>query len=137
MLFFATSGHDNKADRKIRFKKNVQITRIMLLYRLTEEHRIQNEIRCAVSPYCTVFRVNVGEGRTVDGRYFTTGVPKGFSDLFGVRHKDGRAVFIEVKTKSGRVRPEQKKFITKMRECGALAGICRSAEDAVNLLTEE
>lgn len=45
---------------------------------MTEEHRIQNEIRCAVSPYCTVFRVNVGEGRTVDGRYFTTGVPKGF-----------------------------------------------------------
>lgn len=104
---------------------------------MTEEHSIQNEIRCAVSPYCTVFRVNVGEGRTVDGRYFTTGVPKGFSDLFGVRHKDGRAVFIEVKTKSGRVRPEQKNFITKMRECGALAGICRSAEDAVNLLTEE
>lgn len=82
---------------------------------MTEEHRIQNEIRCAVSPYCTVFRVNVGEGKTVDGR----------------------AVFIEVKTKSGRVRPEQKKFIIKMRECGALAGICRSAEDAVNLLTEE
>ena len=33
VLFFTTSGHDNKADRKIRFKKNVQITRIMLLYR--------------------------------------------------------------------------------------------------------
>lgn len=81
--------------------------------------------------------MNVGEGKTVDGRYFTTGVPKGFSDLFGVRHKDGRAVFIEVKTKSGRVRPEQKKFIKKMRECGALAGICHSAEDAVNLLMEE
>ena len=33
VLSFATLGHDNKADRKIRFKKNVQITRIMLLYR--------------------------------------------------------------------------------------------------------
>ena len=31
VLFFTTSGHDNKADRKIRFKKNVQNARIMLL----------------------------------------------------------------------------------------------------------
>ena len=104
---------------------------------MTEEHRIQNEIRCAVSPYCTIFRVNVGAGKTADGRYFSTGVPKGFSDLFGVRHKDGRAVFIEVKTSSGRVRPEQENFITRMRECGAAAGICRSADDAVKLVTEE
>ena len=33
VLFFTTSGHDNKADRKIRFKKNVQNARIMLLYK--------------------------------------------------------------------------------------------------------
>jgi len=103
---------------------------------MTEEHRIQNEIRAAVSPYCIIFRVNVGEGRTPDGRYFSTGVPKGFSDLFGVRRSDGRAVFIEVKTKSGRLSAEQKRFIEQMRKCGAVAGVCRSAEDAVNLITK-
>lgn len=103
---------------------------------MTEEHRIQNEIRIAVSPYAVIFRINVGKGRTVDGRYFETGVPKGFSDLFGIRKSDGKAVFIEVKTPTGRIRPEQKNFIDQMQKNGAIAGICRSSEDAVNLITK-
>lgn len=103
---------------------------------MTEEHRIQNEIRTAVSPYAVIFRINVGKGRTVDGRYFETGVPKGFSDLFGVRKSDGKAIFIEVKTPTGRIRPEQKNFINQMQKNGAIAGICRSSEDAVNLITK-
>lgn len=101
------------------------------------EHDIQNEIRAAVSPYCVIFRINVGKGRTVDGRYFNTGVPQGFSDLFGVRKSDGKAVFIEVKKADGRVRTEQKKFIEQMIKNGAVAGVCRSAEDAVKLITKE
>lgn len=101
---------------------------------MTEEHRIQNEIRLALSSSCVIFRMNVGAGRTFDGRYFDTGVPKGFSDLFGFRKKDGKAVFIEVKTKTGRVSAEQKKFIETMKKNGAAAGICRSAEDALNLV---
>lgn len=103
---------------------------------MTEEHRIQNEIRAAVSPYCVIFRINVGKGRTPDGRYFETGVPRGFSDLFGVRRSDGKAVFIEVKTKTGRVSPTQKNFLEQMRISGAIAGVCRSAEDAIRLITE-
>ena len=101
---------------------------------MTEEHRIQNEIRTAVSPYAVIFRINVGKGRTVDGRYFETGVPKGFSDLFGVRKSDGRAVFIEVKTAKGKPSAEQKNFMKQMQKNGAIAGICRSPEDAVNLI---
>lgn len=104
---------------------------------MTNEHSIQNEIRTAVSPYCTIFRINVGQGFTKDGRHFSTGVPKGFSDLFGVRRSDGKAVFIEVKTKTGRLRPEQKKFLTEMRSCGAIAGVCRSADDAIKLIMED
>lgn len=101
---------------------------------MTEEHRIQNEIRAALAPYCVIFRVNVGAGRTEDGRYFSTGVPRGFSDLFGVRLSDGRAVFIEVKTPTGRPTKQQSNFINKMRSYGAIAGICRSAEDAITLI---
>ena len=104
---------------------------------MTEEHRIQNEIRAAVAPYCIIFRMNVGAGRTEDGRYFSTGVPCGFSDLFGVRISDGRAVFIEVKTPRGRPTKQQSNFINKMRSYGAVAGICRSVEDAVQLITKE
>ena len=102
---------------------------------MTEEHRIQNEIRLALANTCVIFRINVGKGYTPDGRYFDTGVPKGFSDLFGVRISDGRAVFIEVKTPRGRPTDQQKNFLETMRKNGAIAGVCRSPEEAVQLVT--
>lgn len=104
---------------------------------MTEEHKIQNEIRLAVAPHCDIFRINVGQGYTKDGRYFSTGVPQGFSDLFGVRKSDGKAVFIEVKTPKGRATERQYNFIQMMKLNGAIAGICRSAEEAINLVTKE
>ncbi len=100
------------------------------------EHEIQNQIRIETAPYATLFRVNVGSGFAKDGRYFNTGVPKGFSDLFGVRKSDGRAVFIEVKTPKGRPSEKQINFINQMKKHGAIAGICRSAEEAIKLITE-
>lgn len=101
---------------------------------MTEEHKIQNEIRLALADYCILFRMNVGTGNTADGRYFNTGVPKGFSDLFGFRKFDGRAVFIEVKTARGKPSAEQVKFLEAMRKSGAIAGICRGADDAIKLI---
>lgn len=103
---------------------------------VTEEHKIQNEIRIALADSCILFRVNVGKGYTKDGRYFDTGVPKGFSDLFGFRKSDGKAVFIEVKTPTGRPMDHQRKFLTAMQKAGAIAGVCRSVEDAVKLIEE-
>ena len=102
---------------------------------MTEEHRIQNEIRLALADTCVMFRINVGKGYTPDGRYFDTGVPKGFSDLFGVRKADGKAVFIEVKTPKGRPTDQQKNFLETMRKNGAITGVCRSSEEAIQLVT--
>lgn len=102
---------------------------------MTEEHRIQNEIRLAIAEKCIIFRGNVGTGYTKDGRYFSTGLPKGFSDLFGFRKSDGKAVFIEVKTPDGRLSAEQKKFLNTMQKYGVIAGVCRSKEDALNLIS--
>lgn len=104
---------------------------------MTEEHKIQNEIRLALADYAVIFRMNVGTGYTQDGRYFNTGVPKGFSDLFGFRKSDGKAVFIEVKTAKGRPTKEQLNFLYNMNKNGAIAGLCRSAEEAVNLIKGE
>lgn len=101
---------------------------------MTEEHIIQNKIRAALSPYAIIFRGNVGSGVTYDGRHFDTGLPKGFSDLFGHRISDGRAIYIEVKTPEGRLRPEQKKFVERMKASGAIAGVCRNPEDALALI---
>lgn len=100
------------------------------------EHDIQNRIRAALAPYAVIFRANVGRMETPDGRYFSTGLPVGFSDLFGIRKSDGRAVFIEVKTTSGRASKEQKHFLAEMRKAGAIAGICRSPEEAIKLIEE-
>lgn len=100
------------------------------------EHEIQNEIRVALAPYAVIFRCNVGRGYTQDGRYFSTGLPAGFPDLFGVRRSDGKAIFIEVK-KPGR-KPTQKQldFIEAIKMHGAVAGICHSTEEAINLVLE-
>ena len=104
---------------------------------MTPEHKLMNDIRLAISDKCINFRINVGAGQTRDGRYFTTGVPPGFPDIFGVRKSDGKAVFIEVKTKSGRISPKQANFIKNIKKFGAIAGVCRTPEEAIKLIEED
>jgi hypothetical protein len=82
----------------------------------------------------TVFRANVGLFFTRDGRPITTGLPKGFSDLFGYRLVDGRAFFMEVKSSTGRPTAEQSAFLNAMQLRGAIAGVVRSVEEARKLL---
>lgn len=77
-----------------------------------------------------VARANVGLFFTADGRPVKTGLPKGFSDLFGHRLSDCRAFYLEVKTAKGRPSPEQLAFIAAMKNRGAIAAVVRSVEDA-------
>ena len=101
---------------------------------MNRETVLMNQIMAALAGTCRLFRINVGKFKTSDGRFISTGVPAGFSDLFGVRIADGRAVFIEVKTESGRPTTKQKKFLAAMLECGALTGIARSVEEAIEIV---
>ena len=80
-----------------------------------------------------VFRGNVGTFFTRDGRPIRTGLPVGFSDLFGFT-ADVRPFFLEVKTSTGRATPEQQAFLAAMRARGAIASIVRSVEDALKVL---
>ena len=101
------------------------------------EHDIQNDIRIKLSElgYC-VFRINVGRFKTEDGRWFDTGLPKGFSDLMAV--KDGKVYFLEVKTDKGKASKEQLNFLAVMRDrYGCVTAIVRSVEDAVNAVKGE
>lgn len=100
------------------------------------EHSIQNTIRLKLSELgYAVFRINSGKVRMADGRWFDTGVPKGFSDLIAV--KDGKIFFLEVKTETGKASPEQLNFLAVMRDrYGCTADIVRSVEDAVRVVTE-
>lgn len=99
------------------------------------EHDIQNSIRLKLSELgYAVFRINSGKVRMSDGRYFDTGVPKGFSDLIAV--KNGRIYFLEVKAETGTASPEQINFLTIMRDrYGCVAEIVRSVNDAVRIVT--
>ena len=81
-----------------------------------------------------VFRANVGLFFTADGRPVKTGLPSGFSDLFGHRAGDARAFYLEVKTPTGRASPQQLAFIAAMQKRGALAGVVRSVEEAREIL---
>lgn len=99
-----------------------------------KEIDVQNSIRIALNPYAVVFRANVGIFKTADGRTVSTGLPKGFSDLFGYRRSDGRMFFIEVKNEKGRLRKDQIHFIETMQKNGAIAGVARSPEEAIAII---
>lgn len=79
---------------------------------------------------CTVFRANVARVKLEDGRWFSSGLPTGFSDLFGFT-PDLIPFFVEVKSASGRVRPEQAAFLAAMRTRGAVAVVARDPDDCL------
>ena len=122
------------------------------------EHDIQSAIRLKLSELGYYMeRINVGAGylipkplmdrlkRSLTGElkakldkipYFTTGAAKGRSDLSAI--KNGRIYFIEVKTELGVASSEQLNFIEQMQSrYGCKAGIARSVEDAVRIVTDD
>jgi len=101
-----------------------------------KESDIQNSIRLALNPYAIIFRNNVGSVRTKDGRIFSSGLPKGYSDLSGFRKSDGKMIFLEIKTEKGKLRKEQIHFLDEMNKYPVIASVCRSAEEAVKIVME-
>ena len=75
--------------------------------------------------------------RNRDGttRYIRANTQRGMSDIMGAL-MDGRTLAIEVKSRTGRMRPGQEEFLQTIRAAGGVAGVCRSVEDAVALLGE-
>lgn len=79
-----------------------------------------------------------------DARRIEFGLHPGSPDLVGVRlvtitpdmvgHIIGQFVGLEIKTPTGRVRPEQIIFLEMLEKFGAAAGIARSVEDAEKIL---
>ena len=96
----------------------------------------QNEIRLALNPYAVIFRTNVGKVRMADGRFFDTGLPRGYSDLSGFRKSDGKAIFLEIKTDRGRLRDDQRKFIETIGQYDVIVGVARSGQEAIKIVTE-
>ena len=111
------------------------------------ETTLQQQIRLAhgTRPDCRLFRNQVGQlpdPRT--GRPVQFGLARGSADLIGWRslvitpEMVGQriAVFtsIEVKTPTGRIRPDQQAWLNTVRNAGGIAGIARSVKDSEDLL---
>lgn len=96
----------------------------------------KNIIEMLSSNRCTVFRGNVGKVRTPDGRFFNTGLPNGFPDLFGWRWSDGKMFFIEVKAPHGTIRTDQIAFHADLMHHKVIHGIARSTDDALKIVKE-
>lgn len=82
-----------------------------------------------------MFRVNVGNVRTSDGRFFNAGVPSGHPDLYGFRWSDNQVFYIEVKNERGKPRQDQIRFHHMLTQRNVIHGIARSAEDAVKIVS--
>jgi hypothetical protein len=84
-----------------------------------------------------VYRVNSGTftaaNRDGSTRYIRANTQRGMPDLCGTL-KDGRAIYVEVKSKRGKVQPHQQEFLDRASAAGALAGVVRSIEDAQRLM---
>lgn len=113
------------------------------------ERNIQQDIRLALSKNGSkIFRNNCGGFKDQTGRWVTFGVANpGGSDLIGwtpvtitpdmVGKKIAVFTAIEVKSASGKIRPEQTNFIDRVKIDGGMAGVARSTDDALQIITNQ
>lgn len=78
-------------------------------------------------PDCLVFSVPNEAARTRSQFFAYSGMSKGAPDLVVVLPE--KVVFVEMKTKKGRVRPEQAEFGEACASLGVSYHICRSLEE--------
>lgn len=96
------------------------------------EHAIQTQtIKVLEMAKYIVFRANV----TTD-IYHIASLPKGFPDIFGYVPSSGRIFFLEMKTKTGSIRPDQIEFHEKLQKDNIIHGIARSPEDAIKIVRQ-
>jgi hypothetical protein len=109
------------------------------------EQAIQQEIRLRLSRGSVrLLRNNTGVLKDKTGRPVQFGLAKGSGDLIGWRtvtvtpemvgQKVAQFVSLEVKTPTGRVRPEQERWRQVVAEAGGVAAVVRSVEDAERAL---
>lgn len=99
-----------------------------------DEITLMNACRLAMQKEgVTNFRINVGKVKLADGRWFSTGPPPGFSDIFGY-DQQGNTVFVETKLHPKKPTPEQVKFLLAAIKGGCKAGVAYTVDDAMKIV---
>ena len=109
------------------------------------EHEIQQRIRLACGRGAgRLWRNNTGALVDQQGRFVRFGLCKGSSDLIGLRSLEitpewvgqriAQFIALEIKAAHGVVSPEQRAFLRLVQELGGVAAVCRSLDDARQLL---
>lgn len=114
-----------------------------------KEHEIQDRIRVALSEQeGIVLRLNSGSawgGKLIDTPEYGPVIinprkialcPEGTPDLLYIGPK-GMVGWVEVKDAKGKAREAQQRFLALMHRLGHRAGIARSPEDALRIITEK
>lgn len=99
------------------------------------EAELMNQILLAFGarPDLKIWRSNVLVARDRTGRVVRAGI-KGQADISGILAPQGRRVEIEVKTATGRQRPEQKNWQAMIEAMGGIYVVARSVEDVERAL---
>jgi hypothetical protein len=99
-----------------------------------KENEIQARIIAAIGsrPDVRIWRANTGAAQMANGQFVRFGIP-GQADLSGIT-ADGRRLEIEVKSATGRLRPDQIAFGTMIRKFGGIYIVARSVEEAIRRL---
>lgn len=80
-----------------------------------------------------LFRSNAGRVKTEQGIWIKL-FPKGFPDTCGWHKDTGRFIAIEVKTETGRLSEEQKRFAKFAETQPIIYGVAKSVEDALEII---
>lgn len=108
-----------------------------MAYRPSPERILQKEVMRYLSSLGVFCWENKTQGTYDPSKrvYRTFTGLRGVSDVLGIVPDDGRILAIELKSKTGRVRPEQKAFLERIQKDGGVAGVCRSLKEVEVLLS--
>ena len=101
------------------------------------ESVVQGEILKAYQnhPNIKLWRQNVGAARMSGGAFVRFGLP-GQADISGIIAPSGRALFIEVKSATGRQSPKQVVFQRFVERYGAVYVLARGLSDVQKVLSD-
>ena len=107
---------------------------------MRESHLVNDLIR-GLWPTVKLWLANAGTFRSLDGSHVIRGLPKGFSDLFGVIPRqltesgEPLPVFLEAKIYPNLASAEQIAFLREKRAEVCIAGVVYDVEDAWKLIS--